>query len=117
MDRSEVCIWRPVGRVSYPPGHGRVYPGLAVWRGGTRITYLEKRLRIRPAGVVSKNSMGLRKIAKAILSWSFREAWFAGVTLALCTSNGGERGHQSESTSMLDGKRGQGTHLNRAEDP
>jgi hypothetical protein len=30
--------------------------------------YLEKRLRIRPEGVVSKNLIGERKIAKAILS-------------------------------------------------
>jgi len=38
-------------------------------------TYLEKRLRIRPLGVVSKNDMGLRKIAYAILSCSFRDAY------------------------------------------
>lgn len=30
--------------------------------------YLEKRLRIRPAGVVSKKIMGDRKMAKAIRS-------------------------------------------------
>lgn len=38
-------------------------------------TYLEKRFNMRPAGVVSKKLIGERKIAKAILSWSFREAW------------------------------------------
>jgi len=38
-------------------------------------TNLENRLRIRPAGVVSKNLMGLLKIAKAIRSCSFRDAY------------------------------------------
>lgn len=37
-------------------------------------TYLEKRFRIRPLGVVSKNDIGLRKMAYAILSCSFRDA-------------------------------------------
>ena len=40
-------------------------------------TYLENRLRIRPLGVVSKKLIGLRKIAYAILSCSFREAYTA----------------------------------------
>ena len=38
-------------------------------------TYPENRLRIRPAGVVSKNLIGDLKMAKAILSWSLREAY------------------------------------------
>lgn len=38
-------------------------------------TNLENRLRIRPAGVVSKKLMGLLKIAKAIRSCSFRDAY------------------------------------------
>jgi len=37
-------------------------------------TYLENRFRIRPLGVVSKNDIGLRKMAYAILSCSFRDA-------------------------------------------
>jgi hypothetical protein len=37
-------------------------------------TYLENRLRMRPAGVVSKKLIGERKIAKAIRSCSFRLA-------------------------------------------
>lgn len=36
--------------------------------------YLENRLRIRPVGVVSKKLIGDLNIAKAIRSWSFREA-------------------------------------------
>ena len=39
------------------------------------LLYLENRLRIRPLGVVSKKLIGLRKIAYAILSCSFREAY------------------------------------------
>jgi len=37
-------------------------------------TYLEKRLRIRPLGVVSKKLIGDLKMANAILSWSFLDA-------------------------------------------
>ena len=37
-------------------------------------TYLEKRFKIRPAGVVSKKDIGLLKILNAILSCNFREA-------------------------------------------
>ena len=39
-----------------------------------RVTYLEKRLSMRPVGVTSKNDMGDLKMALAIFSWSFREA-------------------------------------------
>lgn len=38
-------------------------------------TYLEKRFKIRPAGVVSKNDMGLLKMAKAMRSCSFLDAY------------------------------------------
>jgi hypothetical protein len=38
-------------------------------------TYPEKRFRVRPAGVVSK-FIGLLKIANAILSCNFRDAWW-----------------------------------------
>lgn len=37
-------------------------------------TYLENRFKILPVGVISKKLMGDRKMAKAILSWSLREA-------------------------------------------
>lgn len=37
--------------------------------------YLEKRLRILPVGVVSKNDMGDLKMALAIRSWSLRDAY------------------------------------------
>lgn len=70
------CACAVLGTAFHPPVCNGCNKGLAVSRGMT--THLEKRLRIRPAGVVSKNSMGLRKIANAILSCSFREAWFAG---------------------------------------
>jgi hypothetical protein len=78
-------------------------------------TYLEKRLRIRPAGVVSKNSIGLRKIANAILSCSFREAWFAGFGISFMHVK--RRGTRSPITDRAHsvgpyGDRGQGTHLN-----
>lgn len=46
----------------------------AAARGGEE-TNLEKRLRMRPAGVVSKKLIGDRKMAKAILSWSLRDAY------------------------------------------
>jgi hypothetical protein len=39
------------------------------------MTYLEKRFRILPAGVVSKKLIGDRNIANAILSCNFLEAW------------------------------------------
>jgi hypothetical protein len=42
------------------------------WEGKT---YLENRLSMRPAGVVSKKLIGERKIAKAIRSCNFRLAW------------------------------------------
>lgn len=42
---------------------------------GGRWTYLEKRLSMRPAGVVSKKFMGDRKMANAILSCNFRDAY------------------------------------------
>lgn len=38
-------------------------------------TYLENRLRMRPLGVVSKKVIGLLKMACAILSCNFREAY------------------------------------------
>lgn len=38
-------------------------------------TYLENRFKMRPLGVVSKKLIGLRKMAYAILSCSFREAY------------------------------------------
>lgn len=38
-------------------------------------TYLEKRFRIRPVGVVSKKLIGDLKMAKAIRSCNFREAY------------------------------------------
>lgn len=40
-------------------------------------TYLENRLSMRPAGVVSKKVMGDRKMAKAMRSCSFLLAWSA----------------------------------------
>lgn len=43
-------------------------------------TNLENRLRIRPEGVVSKKLIGDRKIANAIRSCSFREAWIVPVS-------------------------------------
>jgi hypothetical protein len=46
-----------------------------------RQTYLEKRFKIRPAGVVSKKDIGLRKIAKAMRSWSFRDAFGKAISL------------------------------------
>ena len=42
--------------------------------GNGQRTNLENRLRIRPAGVVSKKLIGARKMACAILSCNFREA-------------------------------------------
>lgn len=39
------------------------------------MTYLENRLRIRPAGVVSKKLIGDLKMANAIRSCSLREAY------------------------------------------
>ena len=39
-----------------------------------KCAYLEKRLRIRPAGVVSKKLIGERKMAKAIRSCNLRLA-------------------------------------------
>jgi hypothetical protein len=39
------------------------------------MTYLEKRFRILPAGVVSKKLIGDRKIANAMRSCNFLEAW------------------------------------------
>lgn len=39
-----------------------------------RSTYLENLFRMRPLGVVSKNDIGERKMACAILSCSLREA-------------------------------------------
>ena len=69
---------------------GSSYDGIGLWSGqpfegapkpirGIELqeTYLENRLRIRPLGVVSKKLIGLRKIAYAILSCSFREAYTA----------------------------------------
>jgi len=50
---------------------------------GCWTTYLEKRLSIRPAGVVSKKLIGLLKMAKAILSCNLREAWNAGNSVSL----------------------------------
>lgn len=38
--------------------------------------YLEKRLRILPVGVVSKNDMGDLKMALAMRSWSLRDAYY-----------------------------------------
>jgi hypothetical protein len=56
-----------------------VYKDRSVAGGGGVViswarTYLENRLRMRPAGVVSKKLIGERKIAKAIRSCSFRLA-------------------------------------------
>lgn len=42
--------------------------------GALGYTYLEKRFKMRPAGVVSKKLIGDLKMANAILSCSFREA-------------------------------------------
>lgn len=42
--------------------------------GEEYVTHLEKRLRIRPVGVVSKNDIGDRKMALAIFSCNFRDA-------------------------------------------
>ena len=42
--------------------------------GGGRGGYLENRLRMRPAGVVSKKLIGDLNMAKAILSCNFRDA-------------------------------------------
>jgi hypothetical protein len=47
---------------------------LGSFRCGAGKANLENRLRMRPAGVVSKKLIGLRKIAIAILSCSFRDA-------------------------------------------
>ncbi len=41
---------------------------------GEMLPYLENRLSIRPAGVVSKKLIGDLNMAKAILSCNFREA-------------------------------------------
>jgi hypothetical protein len=41
---------------------------------GGRLPYLENRLSMRPAGVVSKKLIGDLNIAKAILSCNFRDA-------------------------------------------
>jgi hypothetical protein len=44
-------------------------------KNGLESAYLENLLRIRPAGVTSKNDIGDRKMAVAILSCNFRDAY------------------------------------------
>lgn len=46
------------------------------------VTYLENRFKIRPVGVVSKKLIGLRKIAYAMRSCSFRDACTSLVSYA-----------------------------------
>lgn len=76
------------------PNHGqKVRQYVVKW------TNLEKRLSILPAGVVSKKLIGDRKIAKAILSCNFREAFPNHVSSA-----------SSKTRAIL-------TYLDRAEDP
>jgi hypothetical protein len=67
--------WAPLRDVGSGSGHPTSSLSAFMNVGkGDDATYLEKRLRIRPVGVVSKKLIGALKIAKAILSWSFREA-------------------------------------------